>query len=299
MSRYLACSLVAILVLCASCAGAIIDHHSIDGVATLPQSTMDAIGQQTWFFTHASVGGNMMSGMADLHTVNPTRYQFTRQAVTYLSGESRAADVLATTTNGVIYDCNRSNPGWQNKLTIFENSLNTSGWTAPKIDLVLNKLCYIDQAASATDYLNSMSSLETAYPTTRFVYMTMPLTGSEDLSNRQRNDFNNTVRAYCLANDKLLFDIADMEAHDPSGNPSTFTYSGSTYQKLYSGYTTDNGHLNDAANIGRQRIAMGWYATAAAALQESPIVPEPSTISLVLCFSLIGWIRLVRPKAVH
>jgi hypothetical protein len=244
-------------------AGTVVDHNDLAVVEALPDSALAAVAEQRWFFAHASVGANMDSGMADLRSRNATRYPLVTSTVSYNSTELRAANAPASTTAGRIYDCNRSNPGWSSKLTIFENSLNVSGWHDTAVDVVMNKFCYIDQAASADSYLNSMSTLEAAYPATRFVYMTMPLTTGEDANNVLRNTFNSTVRAYCVANGRLLFDLAEIEAYDPSGNAVTFSSGGSSYQKLYSGYTTDGGHLSDAGNVGRQRAALGWYAMAA------------------------------------
>lgn len=264
MTRSASRATVCLMCLVAPAWALVIDHDDVDAVATLPQATMDAIGQQRWFFSHASVGGNMMNGLADLNGIDPLRYQLTRTGVTYLSGEMRAADPPTTTTPGTVYDCSRGNPGWQNKLTIFDNSVRVSGWHTDKIDAAMDKFCYIDQAALPSQYLSTMSNLEAAYPNTVFVYVTMPLKTGEDSTNVQRNDYNDAVRDYCVTNGKLLYDIADIEAHDPNGVEQTFEYSGQTYQKLYSGYTYDGGHLNPP---GRQRVALGWYATAAAIVQ--------------------------------
>ncbi|MCP4642638.1 MAG: hypothetical protein GY851_19490, partial [bacterium] len=93
---------------------------------------------------------------------------------------------------------------------------------------------------------------------------------SEDASNILPPDYNDAVRQYCITNGKFLFDIADIEAHDPSGVEQTYESGGSTYQKLYSGYTSDGGHLN---STGAERVAMGWYA--AAASQTTPPVSAP------------------------
>jgi len=244
-------------------AGTVIDHNDLVVLKALPDSAVAAVAEQRWFFAHASVGANMRSGMIDLRSLNASRYPLALSSVSYNSTELRAVNAPASTTAGTIYDCNRGNPGWESKLTVFQNSVTVSGWHDSAVDVVMDKFCYIDQAASADSYLNSMSVLEAAYPNTRFVYITMPLMTAEDSNNVLRNTYNDTVRAYCVANDKLLFDLADIEAHDPDGNAATFSYSGSTYQKLYSGYTTDGGHLNDAGNVGRQQAALGWYAMAA------------------------------------
>jgi hypothetical protein len=229
----------------------IVNHTNIDEVALYSQSLMDAIGQKKWFFTHASVGANMISGLNELHSENPNKYKFVSSAfMSYLTTPP------AITTNGTIYECHRGNPGWAEKYTYLNNSV-YSGWNYDKVDAVMDKLCYIDQNADVNRYLSLMSELEKAYPNTVFVYTTMPLTYDSDSSNVLRNNYNNAVRAYCSANNKMLFDVADIESHDLNGIPQTFVYGGSTYYKLYTGYTSDGGHLN---SLGAKRVASGWYA---------------------------------------
>jgi hypothetical protein len=56
----------------------------------------------------------------------------------------------------------------------------------------------------------------------------------------------------------VLLDIADIEAHDPTGRPRTY---GDGLQKLCPSYTSDGGHLNKE---GSKRVALGFYALVAA-----------------------------------
>ena len=263
------CTLV-LLGLGQAAAAQVVDHRHVAAVTSLPQSVMDQIGQQRWFFTHASVGGNMIQGMNDLNAANSTRYQLATSSVAYLDAEMRAEDPPASPIPGTIYESDRGNPGWSDKLTIFENSLQVSGWHSPAVDAVMNKMCFIDQDAVAADYAASMTALQAAHPGTAFVYTTMPLMNTEDSDNVLRNQYNAAVRAHCANGGFLLFDVADMEAWDPSGIQHTFQYGGQTYQKLYDGYTDDGGHL-DAD--GQQRIALGWYAMAAV-LATDPIFAD-------------------------
>jgi hypothetical protein len=228
---------------------AVINHDSIDALASVPQGVMDFVGEQKWFFSHASVGSNMVDGMNSLHSTTPARYK--------LSVLGDDGTPPATTTAGTVYEYPRGNPDWTAKITQFDSYVD-AGWRSPMVQFAMDKFCYIDQGANATTYLNSMAALEFAYPTTKLVYCTMPLMTSTDSDNILRNNFNNAVRTYCINNNKLLYDIADMEAHDLSGNELTFTSGGKTYQKLYSGYSSDGGHLN---STGAQQIAKGWYAT--------------------------------------
>ena len=258
-SRTVVCTLL-LLGLGRAATAQIVDHRHVGGVTVLPQSVMNAIGQQRWFFTHASVGANMVQGMNDLNAANSTRYQLVTTWVDYLDTQMRADVPPATPTAGTIYESDRGNPGWADKLTIFDNSVQISGWRAPTVDAVMNKMCFIDQDAGAADYIASMTALQSSYPRTAFVYTTMPLRIEEDLDNVLRNQYNAAVRSHCAGGGWLLFDIADVEAWDPTGVQHTFQDGGQTYQKLYAGYSDDGGHL-DAT--GQQRIAQGWYAMAA------------------------------------
>ena len=248
----------------------IVDHRAVDGVATLPQEVMDAIGAQRWLFTHASVGSNMVDGLDDLRALDPLRYRLATSWVGFDSGQQRAYDPPATTLPGTVYECPRGNPGWAQKLAILDNSVRLGGWREPKVEAVIDKLCYIDEDADAGDYLATMAALRASYPHTYIVYATMPLTDGTGSDNVQRNVYNRAVRAACASGAGVLFDIADIEAHDPSGVEHTFSSGGQAYQRLYAGYTDDGGHLNA---LGRQRVARGWYAVAAV-LTRGPVFAD-------------------------
>jgi uncharacterized protein YjdB len=66
-----------------------------------------------------------------------------------------------------------------------------------------------------THYFDRMEQLETEYPTVQFVYMTGHLEGmGPDGSLLAANQ---KIRDYCIANNKILFDFADIEKYDPDG----------------------------------------------------------------------------------
>ena len=65
-------------------------------------------------------------------------------------------------------------------------------------------------------YLDLMSQLEADYPDITFIYMTGHLNGTGETGNLYRR--NNQIRDYCRANNKVLFDFADIESYDPDGN---------------------------------------------------------------------------------
>ncbi len=70
-------------------------------------------------------------------------------------------------------------------------------------------------SADITTYLTLMNQLETDFPSVTFVYMTGHLDGSGLGGNL--NQRNEQIRAYARANNKVLFDFADIESYDPDG----------------------------------------------------------------------------------
>jgi len=65
-------------------------------------------------------------------------------------------------------------------------------------------------------YLNAMSQLEQEYPGVIFIYMTGHLDGTGTGGNLYAR--NNQIRTYCINNEKILFDFADIESYDPDGS---------------------------------------------------------------------------------
>jgi len=63
-----------------------------------------------------------------------------------------------------------------------------------------------------TEYLDPMEQLEADYPHVTFVYMTGHVDHNDDANNKAANQ---VIRDYCEARNKVLFDFADIESHDP------------------------------------------------------------------------------------
>ena len=70
-------------------------------------------------------------------------------------------------------------------------------------------------AADVTTYCETMSSYETEFPGMRFILMTGHTDGSGEAGTLNSN--NNIIRQYARDHDMVLFDFADIEAHDPNG----------------------------------------------------------------------------------
>ena len=73
----------------------------------------------------------------------------------------------------------------------------------------------VNTPAGIDAYLQAMHRLEADYPNVLFIYMTGHLDGTgEDGQLRQNNA---RIREWCVANDKVLYDFADIESFDPDG----------------------------------------------------------------------------------
>ena len=236
-------------------AGILIGHAEVMAATNIPASVMEQVAGLKWFFAHASVGDNMMDGITALRASDPDRYPIQRQA------DDEWPPSPGPCEGGFIYDYGRGNPDWSDKVQWFE-AYASNGWRNPSVNICLNKFCWIDPDVDTNAYLQSMAGLEGRYPDTLFVYMTIPLTGDADGENTQRNAFNRTVREFCSANGRVLYDVADIEAHDTNGAAQTYS---TTNQWMYDGFAVDPGagdwHLNA---VGRPWVARGFYALGAA-----------------------------------
>jgi len=101
--------------------------------------------------------------------------------------------------------------------------------------------------ANIDQYLSLMNQLETDYPGVTFVYMTGHLNGTGESGNLHIR--NNQIRDFCRANDKVLFDFADIESYDPDG--AYFLDQGANDNCDYSGgnWATEWCNANPASDL--------------------------------------------------
>ncbi len=203
---------------------AIVADHRATDLGSVPDAAIANAASLRLLVRHASVGGNISSGLDTLHT----------QAAKY--------------DRSLWSFQNRGNPGWQAKV---DDLVAQTALQASSFDVLTMKFCYIDPNASFTYYRDALLQLEASFPTKRFVWWTIPI---ETSGNTARQAFNDQVRAYALANGKLLFDIADIESHNAAGVKRTDS---SGRELLWDEWTSDGGHLNSAGAV-RVASALWW-----------------------------------------
>src|SRR3972149_1809056 len=76
--------------------------------------------------------------------------------------------------------------------------------------------------------VSDMQALESRHQNKKFFYETTSL--ARNIGTTISTDFNNQMRSYVIANNKVLLDVADIESHAPSGNPCYDNRDGVAYR---------------------------------------------------------------------
>ena len=163
---------------------------------SIPDSVkQDVMDNYRFYYHHTSHGGQILSGMVFMRDEEGWP-DYATTLVTELSshvgsdGDTSWAPSFRTYLNGHP-ECKIASISW-----CWEHQYYTE--------------------AETQIYCDKMAELDDDYPNVTFVFQTGRLNGEGPEGNVYRH--NNQIRAYCLANDRVLFDFADIESWDPDGN---------------------------------------------------------------------------------
>ena len=176
-------------------------------------------------YEHTSHGSQIPSGMAAVDSLNP--------GGEYAYSNGGGAGILDFHDNAMAsypdYGQDLGNP---NRIA-WESSTRNYLAANPDVNVIMWSWCgQVDGSESQIQtYLDLMNQLEIDLPDVTFIYMTGHLNGGGVEGNV--NQRNNQIRDFCTANDKVLFDFADIESYDPDGTP--FLHLGADDQCNYSG----------------------------------------------------------------
>jgi hypothetical protein len=180
--------------------------HSVAHFASVPQSAIEnARARLHIAYGHTSHGSQLITGMSGLVTWKGDLYAFNN------GGTNGALDLRDTPFSGASDLGNPDRTAWATATRTYLDAHS-------EVNVVVWSWCGQVSTATPVDidtYLGLMSALEQDYPSVKFVYMTGHLDGTGQGGNlHQRNE---QIRAYCTANNKLLFDFADIESYNPDG----------------------------------------------------------------------------------
>ncbi len=231
------------------------------GLEELMKSDIERAREGRIFFSHHSVGQNLMDGVLELSLMaggSPLKL---------LSIEQGLSDAGPAWVHG----SGGKNGDPKSKVDFFSQTIERHPGLKPK--LALMKFCYVDFNPS-TDvtalfeyYERALRSLKRAHPEIVFGHVTVPLTVRptelkwrvfrilgrsvwEDDANVKRHEFNQRLLEAFSADP--IFDLARAESTRTDGTRETFVHGAGVFHSLTPGYTDDDGHLNE---LGRRMVA--------------------------------------------
>lgn len=246
----------------------ITDHTVIDLYDNIPASWINVVKTMVLHHTGLSHGRQVPHGLENLENENST-YNVEISTEGIPSGTNVLKVTRAQRT---------SYSSWEDSIGPDRYWQGESGrdWTrrtmgyhianGDTIEASLNTWCWHFRTwteSQVNDYLASMEILEAEYPEVTFIYMTdtCDSTGDTGYNRWLRNE---QIRQYCIENDKVLFDFADLEAWSADGTEqNTYFHTGSGLNIPYwhDDWITDpyysDGHINEAACTMKAK-AMWW-----------------------------------------
>lgn len=191
----------------------IIIDHSCLGLTDIPDQWIDASKTDLFIgYGHTSHGSQLTSGMNALEAYYSSgKYDWSHSGG---PNELHLFEGAGYSSGYLELDCGY--PGWDDQTRTYLDDF-------PDCNVIVWSWCgQVNSVDLPTHYLTPMSQLESEYPDVQFVYMTGHLEGSGPsgslyLANQQ-------IRDYCSANNKILFDFADIEKYSPDADTNFQNY---------------------------------------------------------------------------
>jgi len=139
------------------------------------------------------------------------------------------------------------------------------------------------------EYLTPMQQLEADYPDVTFVYTTPILRhepGSTEVTNIK--EISQTIRDFCIANNKVFFDWADIESYDPDGVYYEFTHEDGSYYSSAADTTPDGNWAVEWRNAHTQNV--DWYLCGSSGYHSDDLIGNLMAYAAwSLLTQLVGW----------
>jgi hypothetical protein len=212
---------LAVILFCipiACAAGSLIANHECTDITVIPQTAIETAKLQLHIaYGHTSHGSQVTDGMIGLVSFMNGRGYPTNLYAYNNGGSGGVLDLRDYAMGGDV----GYYPDWVNNTRSYLGTPTDGGrgTNHPEVNVIIWSWCGQASGYSQQNmidyYLAPMTQLELDYPGIAFVYMTGHLDGSGSMGNL--NLRNEQIRNYCIANNKILYDFADIESYDPDG----------------------------------------------------------------------------------
>ncbi len=197
---------------------AIIIDHTCTDISQIPDYWLEKAKELTIHYAHTSHGSQINTGLYALESMYPVKYSYARRSSSSSAGLPAVEDPPAIR----MYDGNppetyiQPEDYWRGT-----SALNRTRAVVSTGDYDYSMWAWCGQMSSQNDayvneYLAAISQLESEYPNVGFIYITGHTDGGG--LDGDLHHHNNMIRTYCINNNKILFDFADIESYDPGGN---------------------------------------------------------------------------------
>ena len=206
----------------------IADHNSVD-LASIPDVWIEKVKETILVhYCHTSHGSQIMTGLERLMTGNfslssakSQKYNYypdncsmpdTKEYLSLMDGQSVPGYCETYVSPDLYWESDYGLELTRNMLRNHSVNVSIFAWCS--------QMDYYS-SAELENYLSRLSALEKEFPDVVFVYMT----GNAQSSEPNRAVRNDRIREYCRANNKVLFDFADLdcwyngEQHTENGIP--------------------------------------------------------------------------------
>ncbi|MCD4691828.1 MAG: T9SS type A sorting domain-containing protein [Calditrichales bacterium] len=202
----------------------LIIDHSCSTLPSIPMNWIDSVqANQRLHYAHTSHGGQLTTGLDRIENADPA-YNAARGSK-YLPTVADAFCIFDGQENDTYISPDEY---WEEKkgMDYTRDVLNNN----PTINASMWSWCcqvndYSEEKVQA--YLDSITALEGEFPNVTFIYITgnAQTTGSGGYNRYLRNE---QIRQYCISNNKVLFDFADLDSW--WYNPSTEGWEFASYE---------------------------------------------------------------------
>lgn len=203
------------LICSVSFAEPIIINHTCTDITQIPNYWLEKAKQLTIHYAHISHGSQINSGILNLKS------QDSKYSVAIRTSSSAGLPPVEDPPALRMYDGNppetyiSPDDYWDG-----ESGKDRTRVVADTGDYAFSMWSWCGQVSGASEsyiqnYLDTLNQFENEYPDMRFIYMTGHLDATGSTGNLHAR--NEQIRDYCIANNKVVFDFADIERYDPDG----------------------------------------------------------------------------------